>query len=175
MTNVICDLCTYPSYIESLRLEWQHVITPTHGEISEKSLLQLPKMDSFIRESQRLNPNTPLTINRYITSDVLLSNGQVLPRGTSTTVALFAMNFNSKIFENPDKFDGERFVSLRENRERGEGAYGGKEGPRWGALDIHAEANVNFGLGKHACPGRFLAINTVGVLRYKFMMDGGPY
>ena len=162
ITNVIYDLCSHPSYIDSIRDEWQHVITSTGANITERTLGKLHKMDSFIRESQRLTPFSLLTMTRYIGADVTLSNGQVLPRGHTAGVALDAMNHDPNLFENPHDFDGERFVKLRAKRDDEEIAPDEKPSPRWGLLDIHAEANVNFGFGKHACPGRLLAVNEVG-------------
>ena len=147
-----------------------------NGEIKEKTLTQLHKMDSFIRESQRLNPLTLLSSTRYIVSDVTLSNGQTIPGGSSVALPLYAMNRDPNIFENPEVFDGERFLKLRATRERGEEYRGEKSAPKWGLLDIHAEANVNFGHGKHVCPGRLLAINEA---RFPLsspsrLLDSGP-
>ena len=116
-------------------------------------------MDSFIRESQRLAPQTLTNMARYIDSDITLSNGQILPQGCSVVLPLYAMNRDPDIFEDPEKFDGERFLKLQEVEKHG--ASGRKSATKWGLLDIHHEANVNFGYGNHLCPGRFLAMNTV--------------
>lgn len=161
MTNVIYDLCARPSYVGSLRAEWEEIIMSKHNSITEKSLSHLYKMDSFMRESQRLTPFTVLTLNRDINADVILSNGQVLPKGCSVGAALYAMNRDPRIFQDPDVFDGERFVKLRARTEEERAAPNEKPEPRWGAIDMHPEANINFGFGKHACPGRVLAVNGV--------------
>ena len=116
-----------------------------------------------MRESQRMNSLNFLVANRDICSDVVLSNGQALSRGSSVAALLYCMNHNLKVFQNPEEFDGERFLKLREKSEYGDDTYGGNKGPKWGLLDIHPETNVNFGFGKHVCPGRIMSVNAVSL------------
>ena len=53
--QLIYDLCAMPKYIEPLREEVRASLAE-HGSFSKDALLQLKKMDSFIKESQRFNP-----------------------------------------------------------------------------------------------------------------------
>lgn len=54
-TQLLYDLCAMPQYIEPLREEIQSTLAE-HGSFTNRALLQLEIMDSFIRESQRFNP-----------------------------------------------------------------------------------------------------------------------
>jgi cytochrome P450 len=54
LTYLLFDLASYPEHIEPLRAELQEVL---HGEsINKENIQRLKKLDSFIRESQRLSP-----------------------------------------------------------------------------------------------------------------------
>lgn len=54
-TQLLYDLCVMPQYIEPLRDEVQATLAE-HGSFTDRALLQLELMDSFIKESQRFNP-----------------------------------------------------------------------------------------------------------------------
>jgi cytochrome P450 len=54
LSYLLFDLASYPEYIEPLRNELQEVL---RGEkINKENIQKLKKLDSFIRESQRLSP-----------------------------------------------------------------------------------------------------------------------
>lgn len=54
-THVILDLCAYPEYLEEVRKELCSVLE-THGGWQKSIIHKLRKLDSFMRESQRLSP-----------------------------------------------------------------------------------------------------------------------
>ena len=55
VTHIIYDLCAMPEYFEPLRQEIEQALAEEGGP-SKKAFLKMPKLDSFMRESQRLNP-----------------------------------------------------------------------------------------------------------------------
>ena len=55
VTHIIYDLCAMPEYVEPLRQEIEHALAEEGGPC-KKAFLKMPKLDSFMRESQRLNP-----------------------------------------------------------------------------------------------------------------------
>jgi cytochrome P450 len=75
VTNAIFDLATRPHYVEPLRAELQSLRDATGGTLVDMGLLRLPKLDSFLKESQRLNPlglsklTSHLSRHRPIASD----------------------------------------------------------------------------------------------------------
>lgn len=54
-TQTMFDLCAHPEYIEPLRQEVLEVLEK-EGGFKKQTLTYLRKLDSFMRESQRLNP-----------------------------------------------------------------------------------------------------------------------
>jgi len=55
VTHIIYDLCAMPEYVEPLRQEIYEALAGEQGP-SKKAFLKMPKLDSFMRESQRFNP-----------------------------------------------------------------------------------------------------------------------
>ena len=56
MLHCLYDLCTHPEYIQPLREEIEAVLAEGNGKFIKKSITKLWKLDSFIKESQRLSP-----------------------------------------------------------------------------------------------------------------------
>jgi ent-kaurene oxidase len=54
-TQTLFDLCAHPEYIEPLTQEVLEVLEK-HGGYEKQTLTHFKKLDSFMRESQRLNP-----------------------------------------------------------------------------------------------------------------------
>jgi hypothetical protein len=49
------DLCAYPEYIEAI-LEEALTVMEEDGDLSQKTLYRMRKLDSFMKKSQRANP-----------------------------------------------------------------------------------------------------------------------
>ena len=64
MTNALYDLAAYPQYVAELRAEISDVVAlePDH-RLRKSALPKLIKLDSFLRESQRMNPGN---ISEYL-------------------------------------------------------------------------------------------------------------
>ncbi|KAF3005593.1 hypothetical protein E8E13_000305 [Curvularia kusanoi] len=117
------------------------------------ALAQMQYMDSFIKETQRLNPLSEVNLERKVVRTTTLPNGQILPAGTNISVHT-ASFLDPSIYPNPTVFDGARFLKLRQA--------GGKWESAASAVSTSAEHFV-FGLGRFICPGRFIAIAEVKI------------
>ena len=58
VTNALFNLLEYPEYIDSLRAEVESVLAE-EGGWTKQGLTKLRKMDSFMKETLRMNPTTP--------------------------------------------------------------------------------------------------------------------
>ena len=57
LTNVLYDLAAHPEWAEILREEIQRISAEEpSGKLRKKTMPKLRKLDSFIKESQRVNP-----------------------------------------------------------------------------------------------------------------------
>lgn len=81
-THALYDLCAHPEYLEPLRDELVAVLKEDGGWCKQ-TLNKLVKLDSFLKESQRINPPSQLSFNRVVKQSPLeLVDGTILPVGT---------------------------------------------------------------------------------------------
>jgi len=120
------------------------------------------KLDSFIRESQRLHPlaackcfprldrmradMVPVLSSRCAMKDYEFSNGMTAPAGTRV-----ALSTHKPHIDDPKHFDCFRFYKLRQES-RSKGEFGRKFDTTW--MSAHV---LYLGAGKYACLGRFFA------------------
>ncbi|KAL6852475.1 hypothetical protein ACO1O0_007020 [Amphichorda felina] len=179
-THAILDLVCRPEYVKPLREEIEQVraadgeIIDDEGYIRLKkdSINKLRKLDSFMKESQRFSPPIYTSGTRICTSDLSLSTGHVLPKGTRICFPSFAVHtdpktttyspeYNPPGYTNPEEFDGMRFYKLRNmpgKETRHQFATAGPE-------------SLAFGYGNHTCPGRFFASNEIKIILVELLMN----
>ncbi|KAI9441481.1 cytochrome P450 [Lactarius indigo] len=150
-TNVLYHVLSKPEYIEPLRHEVETVVAEEGW--TKAGMDKMHKIDSFIRESQRVDGI--LAVVRLSLRPFTFSNGVTVPAGTLIAVPAVAVHMDKEIYPNPEEFDGFRYSKLRERD--GDAAIGHQ------ATSTSAEY-LNFGYGRHACPGRFFAVNEVKAL-----------
>ncbi|KAF2198223.1 cytochrome P450 monooxygenase-like protein [Delitschia confertaspora ATCC 74209] len=161
--HVLYDLASLPGYIEVLREEIRQVIKEDGPwmQWDKTSFYKLKKLDSFMRESQRMNPPSLLSYHRVMLQPHVLSDGTLLPKNAHIAMPVNAIQNHPSITPNPEKFDPLRYYKLRQRE--GEG-------------HLHqfatTEPNIlNFGHGKWACPGRFFASLEIKNILVRLIMD----
>ncbi len=116
------------------------------------------KIDSFFRESQRVDATRSCPLNSLAESRVLthyflfpvrlirvalcpftFSNGVTVPAGTLVGVPAAAIHTDEGIYPNPEEFDGFRFVKLRE-----------RDGDAGHLATSTSWDHLDFGYGRHA-------------------------
>ncbi|EJD07678.1 cytochrome P450 [Fomitiporia mediterranea MF3/22] len=170
-THALYHLAAEPKYAKPLREEVQKVIAEEGW--TKLAMTKMWQLDSFMKESQRFNGVGLMSLQRKVMSDsgFTLSDGTFLPKGTLLAANAEGLHRDNSIYPDADKFDGFRFSRIRNESE--------------GDHVKHQMVNTNaeylaFGHGRHACPGRFFAVNELKammafiVLNYdvKFENDG---
>ncbi|KAI1120162.1 cytochrome P450 [Nemania abortiva] len=155
-TQTLFDLAARPEYVEPLRDEIAMVLEDDSGLTQKTSFLKLKKMDSFIKESQRMSPLGLTTMMRVVMNPkgLKLSSGDVIPFGETVAGPNHAVNFSPKIYPNAAEFDGFRYSKLRE--------VPGNE-TKHQFISTSTES-INFGHGVGACPGRFFASTEIKIM-----------
>ncbi|KAI1205902.1 ent-kaurene oxidase [Annulohypoxylon truncatum] len=197
-TDCIYDLAVHQDMQEILREEAREVLEDEEAWGKKDSMSRLKKLDSFIKESQRLSGNVTSFI-RKVMKPIDLSDGTHLPAGTSLLAPMAGVAVDPRYYPDPDVFDGLRFWKLRQQQQQQQSSNtSGSSSPttattpcssttslvtsdllanapcsnnpnnsnnppgsgRWQFTSI-SDAAMNFGLGKHACPGRFFAASEI--------------
>ncbi|KUL87536.1 hypothetical protein ZTR_04512 [Talaromyces verruculosus] len=115
-------------------------------------LTQMSRLDSALRESMRLWGLVPKGMSRKVMKPggVILPDGQRLSQGTTVCISVWWLHHDKDIFPRPSEFVHDRFMRVDDEE---------MEKKISDAAYAAAETNENFvvwGIGKHACPGRFL-------------------
>ncbi|KAF5349709.1 hypothetical protein D9756_008944 [Leucocoprinus leucothites] len=157
----IYDLAVHPEYVQEMRDEAERVID--EGGWSKASLHKMHKIDSFLKESFRLNGGANLLMIRKTIKDWMLSDGTLIPPDTYVGVAVDAMNKSEASFQDAQTFNGFRFVAMNDGRESLDSA---KQ-----HLVCLSPEYIVFGNGRHACPGRFLGVNNIKVMFIHILLN----
>ncbi|KAF4628186.1 hypothetical protein G7Y89_g9967 [Cudoniella acicularis] len=148
--HFLYDLCAYPEYVALLREELLAVLKEDDGW-QKTTVNKLRKMDSFLKESQRLNPASLLGFHRIVQNEAItLSDGKVLTPGTHVCLASYEISRDPGVIPNQN-FDGLRYYELRKNPDEDKKL-------QYAMTDKN---HLHFGHGRFACPGRFFAANEL--------------
>ncbi|KAH9055827.1 cytochrome P450 [Lactarius deliciosus] len=153
LTNALYRLLSNPEYVEPLRHDVESAVAEEGW--TKAGMDKMHKVDSFLRETQRLDSLDYLSLFRLALRPFTFSNGVTIPAGTLIAAPTGAIHRDGENFPNPEEFDGFRFAKLHERD--------GNDVARCQALSASPD-NLTFGYGRHACPGRFFAVNEVKAL-----------
>jgi len=159
-TQILYHLLANPEYIEPLRQDVEAAVAAEGW--TKAGLDKMHKVDSFVRESQRVDGLGILVLTRLALRPFTFSNGMTVPAGTLVAAPLSAIHTDEEIYSNPEEFDGFRFAKLRENSE-------GLMASRHQA-GTTSTAHLPFGHGRLACPGRFFAVVEMKALLAHMVM-----
>lgn len=185
-TQAIFVLCEREELVQELRKEVLSVISQEGWK--KTALYKLQLMDSFLKESQRMKPinirgtkfansspysymsnrSIKVSLRRVATENTILSDGTQIAKGTSLAIRNDWM-WDEKFYENANTFNPYRFLKKRQTL--GQGAHA--------QLVTPSAEHLEWGLGIHACPGRFFAANEMKVflchalLKYDFKLAKG--
>ncbi|KAI9254307.1 cytochrome P450 [Sporodiniella umbellata] len=133
------ELSTRPELMQDLIDEINTLDTKT-----PETVAALPLMDSFLREILRSYGDF-MGLNHLAMKDTVLSTGQVIREGSTIVLAIDDAQHDPAHFPSPDleTFNPRRFMnsSLKSSTI---------------GLDL-----LVFGIGSHACPGRYFAVNEI--------------
>jgi cytochrome P450 len=77
-------------------------------------------------------------------------DGLSLPANTQCMFHNYELNKDPEYYANPDHFDANRFLNMRRNVDQNKFQF-----------SYVSEHSINFGAGRHSCPGRFFASNEM--------------
>ncbi|KAI0046794.1 cytochrome P450 [Auriscalpium vulgare] len=148
-THVMYHLAANPEYQAPLREEVETIIAEEGW--TKAAMSRMWRVDSFIRESQRVNGMGEASMMRLALRPFTFSNGMTVPPGTMVCASAAATHVDEMIYPRGDVFDGFRFADMRS---------ADAEATKHQMVTTNPEY-LTFGYGKHACPGRFFAANEL--------------
>ncbi|KAF7317664.1 Cytochrome P450 [Mycena kentingensis (nom. inval.)] len=169
--HMLYDLVANQSYIEPLREEIQAIVSEEGW--TRASVGKMYKLDSFLRESQRLHGIGTQSLGRKVIKPegFTFSDGTHLPTGTYVHATTWSLHHDPELYPDPHQFDGFRFWRMRDAADQAGSA-------KYAAVTTNLDY-LAFGHGVHACPGRhFAAVELKAILahillNYEFKFEEG--
>ncbi|SPO07534.1 uncharacterized protein DNG_10228 [Cephalotrichum gorgonifer] len=128
--------------IEAVRNEYSNWTRP--------AVAKLLKLDSFMKESQRLHFMGHARVTRAARVPYTFKDGLHLPKGTMAQVLHSGPQTDPQFYEDPETFDPWRFLRKRETID-----------PYKFQFASLSNVETTFGAGFHACPARNYAADTL--------------
>eukprot|EP01084_Bolivina_argentea_P131846 232665_1 len=126
--NLVYNMYKYKDEKERLRERIKDLNINNFDDIMNN-----PYLDSFIKESLRILPTVAI-LNKGITKDCVF-NGVKVEQNNFLTIPFSVMSYNENVYDKPNIFDGERFITNPPKR----------------------NAFLPFSMGTHKCLGEHLA------------------
>ncbi|MCJ1248353.1 hypothetical protein MMC30_005570 [Trapelia coarctata] len=147
------ELCTRPEYVRLIRdeIDAQECLDYTH-------ISKMPILDSFMKESVRLNPLDTMSIRRKALKPFTFSDGRThVAPGEIACAPAWEIMHNEAKYPNPNAFEGLRFVKDLP-LPTSTFASGMRNEPMRGTTLTDASKDFPiWGLGSKVCPGRWHA------------------
>ncbi|KAM0236630.1 hypothetical protein ACHAP5_009316 [Fusarium lateritium] len=160
-TQAIYDLAAHPEYIPILRQEIESVPGDQNGDFNKDSVMKMEKLDSFLKESQRLNSPDLTTFQRAAIADLTLPDGTFIPKGTKLEINTCSIHADKELYENPEDFDGLRFYRMRQ-------ASGQDNKYKYSSV---TKSDLSWGFGRNACPGRYLSAINIKLIMAELLTN----
>ncbi|KAI0161016.1 cytochrome P450 [Hypoxylon sp. FL1284] len=170
--NMLLDLCNNPECVEDLREEIAEVSNDVGelDELGEKKpdmivrqwLPRLEKLDSFLVESQRMNPVILLNPQRVANQSFTFKDGTHIAAGTRLTFCNYAHQHDPAVTPNPEAFDPMRSYRKRHSAPEHMNKYISTQ---------LGDTNLTFGYGNQACPGRYFAVAEIKMIMVRLLSE----
>ncbi|KFK28399.1 hypothetical protein AALP_AA8G510000 [Arabis alpina] len=133
------NLLNHPEVLARTKTEINYVVSSEGRLMGESDVNKCTLLNNVISETLRLYPAAPLLVPHQ-SSDNCIVAGFDIPRGSWLFVNAWAIQRDSKAWDEPETFKPERFES-----------------------ETHHGKFLPFGMGRRACPGMVLAQSVLGL------------
>nr|UGT01479.1 P450 monooxygenase [Claviceps capensis] len=156
-THILFDLMSDEDLKEKLREEQNQILKQGWANITQQAMLSMRKLDSLMRESQRINPVGEFTFRRIVRQPITLSDGFQLHPGQQIAIAARCINSDRDLIPDADVFKPLRWTE--------------QDGTVPTTFSNSSASNLHFGLGRYACPGRFMAAYLIKAIVSRILID----
>jgi len=112
--------------------------------VDESDIEHLDYLQAIIKETLRLYPPAPISLNHESREDCIVG-GYTVPKGTVFIAHLWKIHRDPSVWSNPDEFRPERFLTDKKD------------------VDLKGQHYefIPFASGRRICPGIYFALNTL--------------
>jgi len=111
LTSAIFFLGKYPEIQEKAYQEVQHALQlQQEQQLLPETVKNLTYLTAILKETLRMNTPAPFFVSRVATEDTEIL-GYHIPKGTVVAVNVIPAHMSQKYWENPKKFDPDRWIT----------------------------------------------------------------
>lgn len=147
LTWIFSLLLNHPKALKAAQAELDNQVGKTRL-VTESDLKNLKYLEAIVKESLRLKPPGPVTGPREATQDIQISDYNI-PKGTRLIINIWKLHRDPRVFENPDEFKPERFLTSRSGVDYVNGLQFGY---------------IPFSYGRRSCPGMSMGLQVVHIM-----------
>jgi len=170
-TNTLYTLASMPEFVPVLRDDVQQALAEANGVFTNIAMQNMKKLDSFIKECLRYHAMGFSSFQRKVLKTFTLSNGQVIPAGCIIEVPAIGIYNDNEFFPDADKFDPLRFYKMRQSKTEQKTVSKQVEMVANAQFVSVSQTSLTFGYGRHACPGRFFAVNEIKMILATLLLN----
>lgn len=170
-TNTLYTLASMPEFVSVLRDDVQQALAEANGVFTNIAMQNMKKLDSFIKECLRYHAMGFSSFQRKVLKTFTLSNGQVIPAGCIIEVPVIGIYNDNEFFPDADKFDPLRFYKMRQSKTEQKTVSKQVEMVANAQFVSVSQTSLTFGYGRHACPGRFFAVNEIKMILATLLLN----
>ncbi|KAI1824870.1 cytochrome P450 [Xylaria intraflava] len=170
--SFLLDIFSQPTAYSLLYDEARTSGSQWNDVCNHQRLNQMPRLDSALRESMRLWAIQTRVLKRKVVpaDGITLPNGRHIPQGATVCISGWGLHHDENQYPRPFEFVHDRY--LRDSSEE-ESQSNAK--PAMGASSPAAiepdEYFSPWGIGKHACPGRFFAVDIIKMIVTRILLE----
>ncbi|RHZ85947.1 hypothetical protein Glove_58g60 [Diversispora epigaea] len=154
ITFALYDFAGRPELWDDIYEEQVRIDKECIGELSPQHINKMVKLDSFVRESLRTFDSALIPLPHKCLESYTFKNGMSIPKGRIVQTYLMDIHYNTTAY-GPEPRSFLPYHGLENN---------------FSASKIDKNYLI-FGSGKHACPGRFLAVNEIKIGMHKLILN----
>uniref|UniRef100_A0A1D1Y8D8 Ent-kaurene oxidase n=1 Tax=Anthurium amnicola TaxID=1678845 RepID=A0A1D1Y8D8_9ARAE len=153
-SNALYDLAGRPELLNELYEEALTINKECNGSLTVSDIKKMKKLDSFVKESLRLSSDLVELPHYMISESYTFSNGFTIPGGRIVNLYTSDLLTSKEAFGvDAKEFKPYRFVDTTNSS----------------ATKVD-RSYIVFGGGKHACPGRYFAVNETKLFLHKVIL-----
>ncbi|KAH0527419.1 hypothetical protein TsFJ059_002423 [Trichoderma semiorbis] len=157
VTQLLYESIRDEKLTEALRAEISKALADNNGEWSVQMMSSLPRLESFTRETLRVNGPTLFSVTRSVLKPFQLKSGLTLRPGNIITSPSWMIHRDEDNYPKAHEFDPYRFYDEATNSATTKAT-------------TASNSFLAYGYGSQICPGRFLGIRMTQIIFAKLLM-----